>query len=256
MSIEPATVRSVGKAAAALFHLVIDAVIPPRCLGCESIVETQGVLCADCWSRATFLAPPWCAVCGLPFPFDPGAGFLCADCIRARPPFARARAALAYDDGSRGMILAFKHADRTDAATAFAAWMRRAAADLVADAEIIVPVPLHWTRLFRRRYNQAALLAHALGRDAAAEVVPDALVRTRRTPSQGTQSREGRFRNVQGAFAIHPHRRDLIAGRRVLLVDDVMTVGATASACARVLVRAGAPAVDVLTLARVVRTGG
>ncbi len=252
MSPVPHRSRVIG-AAVSLIGVVVDAVIPPRCLGCGAVVEAAGVLCAGCWSRVTFIAPPLCAACGLPFPFDPGAGFLCADCVRQRPPFARARAALVYDDGSRDMILAFKHADRTDAAPAFAAWMRRAGADLVADAEVVVPVPLHWTRLFRRRYNQAALLAHAIGRSSGIPVAPDALVRRRRTPSQGTQSREGRFRNVAGAFTVPERRRIQVEGRRVLLIDDVLTVGATAVACTRALTRAGAGAVDVLTLARVVR---
>ena len=232
---------------------LMDGIMPPRCLGCGGIVESDGALCAECWSRIQFIAPPRCAACGLPFPFDPGAGFLCAECIRVRPSFDRARAALTYGPGSRGMILAFKHADRTDAAPAFAAWMARAGAELLTDAEVLVPVPLHWSRLFARRYNQAALLAHAIGCQSGVPVACDALKRKRKTPTQGSLGRNARFRNVRGAFAVPPERSDAIRGKRVLLIDDVMTAGATAEACSTTLLKAGAAAVDVLTLARTVK---
>ncbi|MCZ6607667.1 MAG: phosphoribosyltransferase family protein, partial [Alphaproteobacteria bacterium] len=141
----------------------------------------------------------------------------------------------------------------TDTAPAFGRWLVRAGGDLIADADVVAPVPLHWTRLFARRYNQAALLGHAVGRCAGIPVVPDALVRHRRTPSQGRLSPSARHRNLRGAFAVPRSRMAAIKGRRVLLVDDVLTTGATASACTRTLLRAGARAVDVLTLARVVR---
>ena len=160
---------------------------------------------------------------------------------------------LRYDDSSRGLILAFKHADRTHAAPAFGRWMARAGAGLLAEGSVVVPVPLHWTRLFRRRYNQAALLALALAREAGLRAAPDLLIRRRATPSQGRLGAVARRRNVAGAFAVRPGRRNLIDGRRVLLVDDVFTTGATADACARALKRAGADAVDVLVLGRVVR---
>lgn len=152
------------------------------------------------------------------------------------------------------MLLAFKHGDRTDMAPAFAAWMGRAGAALVADAELIVPVPLHWTRLWRRRFNQAAMMAQALGRLADRPFAPRALVRRRRTPSQAGLNFAGRVRNVRGAFAVTSGRS--VAGRRILLVDDVYTTGATVGSCVRALRRAGAEAVDVLTLARVIRADG
>jgi ComF family protein len=160
---------------------------------------------------------------------------------------------LRYDDASRDLVLAFKHADRTDGAPAYGAWLARAGADLVADADAIAPVPLHWTRLFSRRYNQAALLALALGTHAGLPVVPDLLIRRRRTPSQGRMSATGRARNVAGAFSLNARRLAFLEGRRILLIDDVLTTGATVESCARVLLRGGAAAVDVLTLARVVR---
>ncbi len=234
---------------------VLDALLPHRCLACGTLVEAAGVLCPDCWLGIETIGPPRCEACGLPFEFDLGAGTLCGDCARERPTFGRARAALIYNDRSRGLVLAFKHADRTEAAVPFARWMIRAGEALVTEGPVVVPVPLHWTRLFARRYNQAALLALAIGRETGLEVTVDALIRRRRTPSQGRLSRSARRRNVAGVFAVAPVRRPCIEGRRVLLVDDVMTTGATVAACAKVLLRAGAQSVDVLTLARVVRAG-
>ncbi len=233
--------------------LVLDALLPHRCLSCGTLVEAAGVLCPECWLGIEMLGPPQCDACGLPFEYDMGEGTVCGACARERPPFERARAALLYNERSRDLVLAFKHADRTEGAATFARWMIRAGEDLVAGADIVVPVPLHWSRLFARRYNQAALLAQAIGREAGIEAGVDVLVRRRRTPSQGRLGRSARRRNVTGAFAVPPRRRSVIADRRVLLVDDVMTTGATVAACAKVLLRAGAASVDVLTMARVVR---
>lgn len=231
----------------------LDVLLPPLCFGCGGAVEGRAALCPACWRKTRFLAAPVCESCGLPFEADPGPGAVCGECARAAPPFARARAAFVYDEASRGLILGFKHGDRTDAAPVFALWLMRAGADLLPGAQLIVPVPLHWTRLFARRFNQAALLAHEVGRLAGIPVSTAALVRRRRTPSQGKLGRSARQRNLAGAFAVPPARRGALMGKRVLLVDDVLTTGATANACARVLLAAGASAVDVLTLARVVR---
>ncbi len=238
----------------ALVGELLNTVMPPRCLGCGEVVESVGGLCAKCWTAVQFATPPQCVVCGLPFPFDPGSDFLCAECVREHPPYARARAALIYGPGSRPMILAFKHRDRTDAAPAFAAWMARAGAELLADADVLIPVPLHWTRLFARRYNQASLLAHALSHLSGIPVAPDILKRKRRTPTQGFLTRSARFRNVRGAFSVPSSHAEAIREKRVLLIDDVMTVGATAMACTAALLKAGAAIVDVLTLARAVKT--
>ena len=251
---QPATALAAGIKRAG--NRMLDIVLPPRCLKCGATVDAVGALCADCWPAVAFLAPPQCAACGLPFEFDLGPDALCGACAGERPVFARARAAFRYDDGSKDLILRFKHADRTDSAPAFARWMARAGAALLADADLIVPVPLHWLRLFMRRYNQAALLASALGGLSGKPAVNDLLLRRRRTPSQGGLGALGRQRNVAGAFAVDPRRRPLLQDKRVLLVDDVLTTGATVSACTSALLRAGAGAVDVLTLARVVRTGG
>lgn len=232
---------------------VIDALLPPRCLSCGEPVDRQGGLCAGCWGGLAFVAEPHCACCGLPFPYPVEGESRCGACLREEPPYGRARSVLVYDDASRPLILAFKHADRTHAAAAFGAWLARAGAGVLDGADLLVPVPLHRWRLFRRRYNQAALLALAVGRATGVRVVPDLLVRRRQTPTQGGLDRDGRRRNVAGAFALGRGGTAAVTGRRVVLVDDVLTTGATVSECARVLLRAGAAGVDVLTLARVVR---
>lgn len=232
---------------------LLDALLPPRCLSCGAEVERQGGLCPACWTGLRFIGPPSCARCGLPFEYDMAGETECAGCLADPPEFARARSVLVYDGASRPLILAFKHADRTYAAPAFGEWLARVGAPLLADADLIAPVPLHRWRLFRRRYNQSALLARALAGVAGLNAVCDLLERTRSTPSQGGMSRNGRIANVAGAFRLRPRRKSLVAGRRIVLVDDVLTTGATVSECARVLMRAGASRVDVVTLARVVK---
>ena len=245
MSLAPALRKSAA--------FLLDAILPPRCLKCGEIVADPGSLCAQCWPALRFLGAPCCACCGLPFEFDMGEGSLCGACSADRPLYDRARAALTYDDGSRDLILRFKHADRIDGAATFAGWMARAGAELVASADIIAPVPLHRWRLVRRRYNQAAILANAIGRLRGKLVIPDLLVRRKATESQGHLGRSQRRRNVAGAFTIHPGKAQVAAGARILLIDDVLTTGATAEACARALRSGGASAVDLLVLARVVR---
>lgn len=247
----------------------LDLVLPHLCLGCGTVVGSAAGLCGACWERITFIAPPLCVRCGAPFEiaaleargFAAGDGTaqaidggpVCGACRRDPPPWARARAAFAYDEASRSLVLAFKHADRTDAAPALARLMARAAGPLVGEAEIVVPVPLHRWRLVARRYNQAALLAGYVGRGTCAPCLADGLIRTRATPSQGRLSRRQRRLNVRGAFAVNPRHAGRLEGRRVMLVDDVLTTGATVAAAARCLLGAGAASVDVLTLARVVR---
>src|SRR6516165_1935649 len=207
-----------------------------------------------CWGGITFFAPPWCAACGLTFPHPMGEDALCGACARERRSWDRARAVLRYDRNSRRLVLGLKHGDRTHVAGAFGRWMHRAGTDVLAGADLLVPVPLHWTRLFQRRYNQAALLAQAICAAGGPQVAADWVVRRRRTPSQGHLGPAARERNVRGAFAVR-RSRDL-AGKRVVIVDDVMTTGATVEECARVLKRAGAAFVGVLTLARALRVGG
>jgi ComF family protein len=238
--------------------MLLDSVLPPLCLGCNEIVETPGALCAVCWQSFSFVAPPYCARCAAPFAEDPGRGALCGACLARPPRYRCARAALIYDTRSRRLLLPFKHGDRTDIARACGRWMARAGSELLAEADLVVPVPLHWRRLFTRRYTQAQLLARVAVREAAAvgtrpRLAPDLLRRRRWTGSQSGLRAQERRGNVRQAFDIHPRWVAEVAGKTVLLVDDVLTTGATVEACTRVLQRGGARHVDVLTLARVVR---
>jgi ComF family protein len=243
----PAQLRRIGRA-------VVDAVLPPRCLACGTVVDEPDALCGQCWATMSFFAPPWCANCGLPFPYPMGEGAVCAACARERVSWDLARAVMRYDKHSRQLVLSLKHGDRTHLARALGLWMRRAGGDVLDGADWVVPVPLHWTRLFARRYNQAGLLAHAIHAAGGPPVAPDWLIRRRRTPSQGRLGPLARARNVRGAFLLRPGRS--VRGKRLVIVDDVLTTGATVEECARVLRRAGAEWVGVLTLARALRAGG
>ena len=239
----PARWRRLGAAA-------LDLLLPPLCLGCDTDVAGGQTLCAACWGRIHFITAPYCACCGAPFETPVGDGMLCAGCIATPPVFARARAPMLYDDASRHLVLSFKHSDRLHPAAALAGWMLRAGADLWETADLIVPVPLHRWRLFKRRYNQAALLALRLGRLTARPVAVDALLRTRPTPTQGHLGRKEREANVKKAFKV-TRRGAGVAGKHIVLVDDVLTTGATVNACSATLLAAGAARVSVLTLARV-----
>jgi ComF family protein len=234
-----------------LGRVFVDGVLPPRCLSCGEIVAEPDTLCSRCWGGITFFAPPWCVRCGLPFPYPIGEVVLCGACARQPPGFDRARAVLRYDKNSRHLILALKHGDQTHMAGAFGRWMYRAGSEVLEDADLLVPVPLHWTRLIHRRYNQAVLLAQAVHAAGGPPVAPDWLVRRRRTPSQGRLGARARERNVRTAFAVRPGRN--FAGKRVVIIDDVMTTGATIAECARVLRRAKPASISVLTLARALR---
>ena len=230
----------------------LDMLLPPHCIGCGAQTADQGRLCAACWREVEFITPPVCAQCGLPFAYDLGRETLCAACIAAPPAFDMARAPLRYDDASRPLLLTFKHGDRTEHAEPFAKWLHQAEDGMLAAADLVVPVPLHRWRLALRRYNQSALLAGAVAKMSGRRFEPALLRRSRHTPSQ-SGNRSARARNVQGAFAVDTALKPVVAGARIVLVDDVLTTGATAEACARVLRRAGAAHVGVLTLARVVR---
>ncbi len=241
---------------AAAVRTLIDLILPPRCLACGIPVIDPETLCAGCWQELTFISAPFCAVCGDPFVYAAPDDTVCADCLRRPPRYDRARSALRYDEASRDLVLAFKHGDRTDSAPAFARWLANAAGGLLDGAPLLVPVPLHRTRLFARRYNQSALLTARLARITGRDWLAVGLARHRRTRSQGRLGPAERRRNVGRAFAVTASGRAAIAGRRVVLVDDVLTTGATVEACAGALRRAGARGVDVLTLARVATAGG
>jgi ComF family protein len=229
----------------------LDLLLPPLCLVCDDPVGGVATLCASCWKNIPFIAPPFCACCGAPFDIPVGDGMVCGSCLVQPPHYHAARAAMIYDDASRGLVLAFKHGDRTHAAKALATWMHRAGGDMLAGADYLMPVPLHRWRLFKRRYNQSSLLAHHIGLLSGKKILPDMLRRIRATPIQGKLKRKERQENVRGAFAVAPHHHALIKGKNIVLIDDVLTTGATAEECARILLKAGAQQVDVLTLSRV-----
>jgi ComF family protein len=231
-----------------MMKAVVDGVFPPRCLACATPTESAGRLCATCWGETHFIAGTTCRRCGVPLHGEAGAEDTCERCLRHPPGWDRGAAVLVYGGAGRRMVLALKHGDRLDTAGPLAAWMVAAGRPLLADADVIAPVPLHWWRLLRRRYNQSAELARRIGRIAERPVIPDLLVRRRATPPQAG-GREARAANQAGAFALA--RRRSVAGQRVLLIDDVLTTGATLSACTEVLRAGGAAAVDVLVLARV-----
>ena len=227
---------------------ILDLLFPPLCLNCDSAVGGNQTLCPACWKAIHFIAPPWCAVCGAPFEVPVEPNTVCGECLAFPPDFTRAHSAMVYDDASRRLILSFKHSDRLHPVRAMADWMRRNGAELWQTADIIIPVPLHRWRLFKRRYNQAALLAQELGKLLNKPVAVDALQRIKATASQGHLNREQRRQNIAGAFRLAP--RTDVKGKTVVLVDDVLTTGATVNACSRVLLKAGATAVYVATLAR------
>ena len=230
----------------------LDLVFPPQAI--DGGVAQAGGLSAEAWSRIQFLDGPVCDGCGVPFEFDIGAR--CAACLAKPRTFDAARAACLYDDTSREPILKLKHADRLDLAPLFARWLSRAAHALIAECDAIVPVPLHPSRLLSRRYNQAAEIARPLCRLTGLAYIPDALIRRRATETQGGKSGSGRRRNVAGAFEVPTRRAHQVAGKRILLIDDVMTTGATAAGCARALKAAGAVRVDVAVVARVKEMAG
>lgn len=232
---------------------MLDLLLPPRCLGTGEIVDRQGMISPAFWSQLNFIDTPYCRTCGLPFPFATPEGTLCAACIETEPAFDTARAAVVYGDASRQMILDFKYGDRLHAADTFLPWLVRAGGEMLAETDIILPVPLHRRRLWQRRFNQSALLAQKLARACGKTYMPEGLVRRRHTLPQKGLSRKERHQNVKNAFAVHPSAQARLTGKAVMLIDDVFTSGATLNECARILKKAGAGKVFVLTVARVTR---
>ncbi len=233
---------------------VLQMIYPPQCLTCDAQVTTDFGLCGTCWRETPFITGLVCDSCGVPLPGeDPGHGVHCDDCLAMGRPWSQGRAALLYRDNARNLVLALKHGDRLDLARPAAAWLLRAAQPILKPGMIVAPVPLHWMRLFTRRYNQSALLSRTLARAAGLDHCPDLLVRRKSTGTQDGRSRDGRFANMDGALAVHPRRMACVEGRHVLIVDDVMTSGATFAAAAEACVAAGAVGVSILALARVAK---
>ncbi len=234
-------------------RLALDIALPTLCVSCREPVAGEGV-CAACWAKLSFIGPPFCPRLGIPFVYDPGPGLLSMEAIADPPAYTRARAAVRYDDVARTLVHALKYQDRTDLAPAMGRWMARAGQELLEEADVLVPVPLHWRRGWSRRYNQSGALARVIARQTGVILARDALRRVRPTQQQIGLSRSERASNVQGAFKIAAEQKSQIQGRRIVLIDDVLTSGATVDACARALLRAKAAQVDVLVFARVVDT--
>jgi len=235
----------------ALFGHALDVALPTLCPACREPVGDQG-LCAPCWSKLSLIAPPYCERLGIPFAYDPGPGVVSMQAIADPPAYHRARAAVRYDDVARKLVHALKYGDRHDLAPTMGRWMARAGRELLDGADALVPVPLHWRRLWARRFNQSALLAKAISLGSGVAVADRALKRIKATAQQVGLTQTERAQNVQGAFRVAAEHKAAVAGRKLVLVDDVLTSGATSDACARALLRAGARSVDLLVFARVV----
>ena len=231
----------------------LDIALPTLCVACREPVAGVGV-CADCWTQLSFIERPYCPRLGIPFVYDPGSDMLSMEAIANPPAYQRARAAVRYDDVAKVLVHALKYQDRTDLAPAMGRWMARAGTELLDGADILIPVPLHWRRGWSRRYNQSGALAKIIATHGDAKVAGDVLRRVRPTQQQIGLSKTERAANVQGAFAVTPDKAAEVHGRHIVLIDDVLTSGATADACARALLRAKARQVDVLVFARVVDT--
>lgn len=236
------------------FQTALGVIFPPRCLGCGGLVDQDFGLCGSCWAQTPFISGLICHTCGVPVPgLSDGVEVRCDDCLKTPRPWTAGRAALLYQDRGRQLVLALKHGVRVEVAYAAAMWMQSAGKDLLQDGVLIAPVPLHWTRLFQRTFNQSALLAQALADRTGHEMCPDLLVRGKRTQTLENKTAAARFEMLHDAIKIHARRRHRIVGRKVVLVDDVMTSGATLAAAAQACHAAGSGDVFVLTLARVTK---
>jgi len=239
--------------AAGLGRSFLRLLMPPLCIACHASVAETSALCTSCWTRLSFIEPPLCDRLGIPFPYDQGEGAISAAAIADPPEWDRARGAVVFDDLSRQLIHALKYHDRHEAAFVMARLMARAGRDLVNAADAIVPIPLYRWRLWHRRYNQSMLLARSIGGISGRAVRPDWLERVRPTRRQAGLDPDTRKRNVKNAFKVPDRLRPEVNGRAVVIIDDVLTTGATATAATRALREAGAARVDVLAFALVLQ---
>jgi ComF family protein len=248
----PSRFTQIRGALTSTLRLALDLALPPLCPSCREPLGDGIGLCAACWSKLSMIEPPYCARLGIPFAYDPGPGLLSMEAIADPPAYDRARAAVRYDDIARALVHAFKYGDRLDLAPLMGRWMARAGRELLDGADALAPVPLHWQRLWARRFNQSAALAGEISAVSGVPVLHTGLKRVRATAQQVGLSKSERAENVQGAFRVPADGKAGVNGRRLVLVDDVLTSGATVDTCARALLRAGAAHVDVLVFARVV----
>jgi ComF family protein len=236
------------------FQTALNAIYPARCLTCGHVVDSDFGLCGPCWRDTSFIGGTVCDACGVPLPGDDGGDTPhCDACLELPRPWTQGRAALLYKDTGRKLVLSLKHGDRQEVAHPAGRWMSAAVKDIITDTTLIAPVPLHWQRMIKRRYNQSALLAKSLGVRTDLPCALDLLQRVRRTKSLDGLGREERHRIVANAIRVHPRKRHRLIGRPILLVDDVMTTGATLAACTRACLDAGSGPVCVVTLARVAK---
>lgn len=230
---------------------LVHFILPNRCLLCGKVINTEGSICADCFEKITFITKPYCKHCGQPFVSDvKDENMLCVDCLNHKSPFRLCRAAIVYDEFSKKLLLDFKFADHVENRKIFAKWLYLAGKDIFsAKADIIIPVPLHYTRLFKRKYNQSAILTREVSSLTGIPAEYGVLKKIRRTRPQARCNGIERKKNVKNAFTVS--HADKIKGKRIILVDDIYTTGATMKECAKVLLKAGAKSVDALTVAKV-----
>lgn len=230
----------------------VDFIVPPRCLLCHEIIGKTGHFCGPCWRQLNFISAPQCDICGLPFDSGSEEKMVCAPCLTQTPIYTQARSVLVYDSVSKKLLLPFKHGDATYLAPALGKQMALISYEILNKTDYITPVPLHWKRLFKRRYNQAALLAQHLAKFSHSSLILNLLNRHKNTQPQGHLSKRQREENVHKVFSVNPKYATLLKGTTVTLVDDVLTSGATLNACAKALKHEGARDVYAITLARVV----
>ena len=234
-----------------LLRFILDIILPPRCLICGTVVYKENGLCSECFNKISFLSDQSCPVCGRPytFPIENSKQMICAKCLTKPPKLEGLKAVFSYDNFSKNLILPFKHADRTDVVPYLSKLMYQRGKDILSDCDYIIPVPLHWQRLMKRKYNQAALLAVQLEKLSDKKCLLTTLKRIKKTENQGHKTKEERLENIKDAFFIS--RPERIKGKSIVLVDDVYTTGATLNECAKVLIKAGAKSVKALVIARV-----
>jgi ComF family protein len=249
-SVLSASAKRAADALRTALRAALDLALPPLCPACREPVDGRG-LCPACWSKLSFITRPYCERLGIPFVYDPGPGILSMQAIASPPAYHRARAAVRFDEISRALVHALKYADRLDLAPMMGRFIAQAGRELLAEADALVPVPLHWRRQWMRRFNQSAMLAAAISSETGVPVAASVLKRVKPTVQQFGLSRTERAANVQGAFRVPPDGKAAVTRRRLVLIDDVLTTGATVDGCARALLRAGAANVDVLVFARV-----